>query len=58
MIKQLGHEVDHWPSSAEVKNDWNNSFSPSVGNHDVERDNFSFTSYKMVIFCHICSNTS
>ena len=42
-VKQVGHEVDHSPpSSSEVRNEWNFTFTPHICLHGVYRDNFTF----------------
>jgi hypothetical protein len=41
VLKRPGSEVDHWPrSSAEVKNEWNYSSTPSIYLHGADRDKF------------------
>jgi hypothetical protein len=63
-VKWLGHEADHSPpSSAEVKNAWSYTSTPSICLHGVvlskkkkkkHRDNFTFTFYtyeKAIVLC-------
>ena len=42
-VRQPKHEVDRSPpSSAEVKNEWSCTSTPSVRLHGVDSDNFTF----------------
>ena len=49
-VKLLVHDVEHsHPSSAEVKNQWSYTSTPSVYLHEVDRDNFTFTIFLLFL---------
>jgi hypothetical protein len=51
--KRPGREVNHSPpSSAEVKNEWSYSSSPSIRLHSMDRDNFALT-FKVILSIQI-----
>ena len=55
-MKLLGHDVQHSRrSSAEVKNQWSYTSIPSVYIHEVDRDNFAFTTFYSSLFICVFS---